>query len=137
MNKKTFEQLSRTRTDEAKVLLDAGAHAGAYYLMGYAVECALKACFCKQVREFDFPDKDMVNRAYTHDLGRLVEVAGLKAEFDLHMESNPVLALNWATVKEWNESRRYKLTVSEAEARYFYLACTGENGVLPWLEERW
>jgi hypothetical protein len=30
MNKKTFEQLSRMRADEARILLDAGEYSGAY-----------------------------------------------------------------------------------------------------------
>jgi HEPN domain-containing protein len=30
------------------VLLEAGLYAGAYYLAGYAVECALKACIAKK-----------------------------------------------------------------------------------------
>ncbi|MET3133109.1 hypothetical protein AAKU55_003391 [Oxalobacteraceae bacterium GrIS 1.11] len=28
---------------EAKVLLNAGNYAGSYYLMGFAIECAVKA----------------------------------------------------------------------------------------------
>jgi HEPN domain-containing protein len=137
MNKSTFEQLSRMRTHEARILLEAGEHAGAYYLMGYAVECALKACICRQVREFDFPDKDLVIKAYTHDLEKLVNVAGLEADFNSDRETNPDFAINWTVVKEWNESARYALTISEEQAGRFYLACTGENGVLPWIEERW
>ena len=30
-----------------KVLLDAGRYPAAYYLVGYAVECGLKACVAK------------------------------------------------------------------------------------------
>ena len=32
----------------------------AYYMIGYCVECALKACIAKQIRRFDFPDKKLV-----------------------------------------------------------------------------
>lgn len=45
--------------------------------MGYAVECALKACVAKQVRRYDFPDKKLANEAFTHDLEKLVRVSGL------------------------------------------------------------
>ena len=45
------------RVKEAAVLLQNGCPEGAYYLAGYAVECALKACVAKQTREHDFPDR--------------------------------------------------------------------------------
>jgi hypothetical protein len=47
MNRNDFQKISRLRVKEAKALLDNGYPAGAYYLMGYAVECALKACIAK------------------------------------------------------------------------------------------
>ena len=48
-----------------KALLDGGYPAGAYYLMGYAVECALKACIAKQTKRYDFPPKpSSVNAIY-------------------------------------------------------------------------
>jgi hypothetical protein len=68
MNRTDLQKLSRMRVKEAKALLDAGQSCGAYYLTGYAVECALKACIAKQVRRNDFPDKRTVTESYTHDL---------------------------------------------------------------------
>jgi HEPN domain-containing protein len=47
MNRADLQQLAELRITEAKVLLDNGFYAGAYYLAGYAVECALKACIAK------------------------------------------------------------------------------------------
>jgi len=38
-------------------LLRLGLFDGAYYLAGYAVECALKACIAKGTQRFEFPDK--------------------------------------------------------------------------------
>jgi HEPN domain-containing protein len=43
LNRRDFQELALVRLNEAKVLLDAGHFDGAYYLAGYAVECALKA----------------------------------------------------------------------------------------------
>jgi len=43
MNRDDFQLLSKLRVAEAKALLDAGLYTGSRYLMGYAVECALKA----------------------------------------------------------------------------------------------
>jgi hypothetical protein len=46
-------------------------------LAGYSVECGLKACVAKQIREHDFPDRQFVLDSYTHDLNRLIGLAGL------------------------------------------------------------
>jgi len=58
MNRKGLQDLAIVRLKEAKALLDQGFHDGAYYLCGYAVECALKACIAKiSGRQFAFPSK--------------------------------------------------------------------------------
>ena len=44
---------------------------GAYYLAGYAIECALKACIAKATRRYDFPDRKKVDASHTHDLREL------------------------------------------------------------------
>jgi HEPN domain-containing protein len=48
MNRSDFHRLTEIRIKEAKVLLDRKCYEGAYYLAGYAVECALKACIAKE-----------------------------------------------------------------------------------------
>jgi len=40
--------------------MQAGFFDGAYYLAGYAVECAIKACIAKGTRRYEFPDKRKV-----------------------------------------------------------------------------
>jgi HEPN domain-containing protein len=40
MNRADFQKLAELRIREAKVLLDSKHYEGAYYLAGYAVECA-------------------------------------------------------------------------------------------------
>jgi HEPN domain-containing protein len=47
MTRKDLQKLAAIRLKEAKLLLAANAPDGAYYLAGYAVECALKACIAK------------------------------------------------------------------------------------------
>lgn len=59
------------RLKKVEVLLNNRQYSGAYYLSGYVVECALKACIARQTRKFDFPDKKTVVGSYTHDLKQL------------------------------------------------------------------
>lgn len=68
VNRKDLQSLARTRLAEAKILLDAGRSDGAYYLAGYAVECALKACIARGTQRHEFPDKKTVDASHTHNL---------------------------------------------------------------------
>jgi HEPN domain-containing protein len=70
MNRADFQALAVERCDDADVLLQSGRFACAYYIAGYAVECALKAIIAHQTKEDDFPRKDS-QQYYTHDLSRL------------------------------------------------------------------
>ena len=72
MNRSDLRELARERVREARQLLRARAPNGAYYLAGYAVECALKACIAKKTQRYEFPSRDTVNESHTHDLNRLL-----------------------------------------------------------------
>lgn len=95
MTRDIFRKVSELRVEEAAALLMAGHFPGAYYLIGYAVECALKACVAKQVKEYDFPDKKLASEAFTHDLEKLMRVAGLAYEFERERKANRDLDLDW------------------------------------------
>ena len=138
MNRNDLQNLSRLREKEAKVLLDNGCFAGAYYLLGYAVECALKACIAKQIRRYDFPDLTLVRDSYTHNLEKLLNLSGLKNDLQREFRTHPNLEVNWTTVKDWSEQTRYNNVISENSARDFYSAVTARgHGVLSWLRKRW
>ena len=86
---------------DAKALLNAGNFPGAYYMAGYSVECAIKAAIAKQTRRHDFPNKQLAQDSWTHDLKKLLQIASLWPKFELAMKENSNLELNWAIAKEW------------------------------------
>lgn len=138
MNRSSFQEISKIRAKEASTLLNAGHYSGAYYLVGYAVECALKACVARQVKQYDFPDKKLATEAFTHNLEKLIKIAGIDPDFEKDRKANPTLDLNWAVVKDWSETTRYELGITEAQARDLYSACTArKNGILSWIRKRW
>jgi HEPN domain len=98
MNRGDLQSITRIRLREAKLLLDSGEYSGAYYLCGYVVECALKACIAKQTRRYDFPNKKQVNDSHTHRPLELVKVAGLVAALNTEKTSNPAFEINWQVV---------------------------------------
>lgn len=138
MTRRELQQLSRIRAGEAKALLEKGHFSGAYYLLGYAVECALKACIARQIRRYDFPNLKLAQDSHTHDLQKLLSIAGLKDELARQSRQSPALKINWATVKDWSVDARYQSVVPEKQARDFYRACTdSKTGVLSWLKQWW
>lgn len=139
MNRYDFQNLAEIRLQDGAALLNSGRYDGAYYyLLGYVIECALKACIAKQTNQYDFPDLHRVRSSYTHNLNDLLDVSGLLPEFNKESKVNPDFENNWVIVKEWNESKRYTSGVSEAFVRQYYLAVTDtRSGVLPWLQKWW
>jgi hypothetical protein len=138
MNRSDLQSLSRQRRKEAAALLRARHFPGAYYLVGYAVECALKACIARQTRRFDFPSKQIAQKVFVHDLEVLVKLAGLMQDLERDLRANASLQLNWAIVKDWSEESRYLLGITRAQALDLYSAGTSRrNGVLAWVRQRW
>ncbi|MDF9801055.1 HEPN domain-containing protein [Catalinimonas alkaloidigena] len=137
MNRKNLQGLAKIRLNEAKTLLDNGLYDGIYYLCGYAVECALKACIAKNVKQYDFPDKKVVNDSHTHVVSTLVKVAGLTIELEKQSQLNDDFKLNWQVVRDWSEVSRYKRN-SQLEAEDIYSAITHrKNGIMQWIKKYW
>lgn len=137
MNRADFQSLASERLLDAESLLASRRWSGAYYVSGYAVECALKACIAKLTRLYDFPDKTFAQNSYTHDLEKLVMLAGLRNDLDNDTASNQNLSVNWSKVKDWREDTRYR-RMEEADARELYSAIADkDDGVMQWIKARW
>ena len=136
LTRRDFQLLADLRAKEAGVLVKSGDEEGAYYLGGYAVECALKACIAKQTRRHEFPPKrKYVEQVYSHELPSLLKLAELEKQLEKDMKKNASLAANWGVVQGWSESSRY--VTSGLKGKDLYTAITGKEGVLSWIKRRW
>ncbi|HZB87130.1 MAG TPA: HEPN domain-containing protein [Terracidiphilus sp.] len=137
MNRIDFQQIAELRIREAKALLNAGFADGAYYLAGYAVECALKACIARRTQEHDFPEKS-AGKYYSHDLEDLLGFAKLKADLEQAISASPAMKANWAILQNWSEESRYEIGKPEQQARDLLTAIEDQTGgLLQWLQQRW
>lgn len=137
MNRSDLQKLARTRLRDAEVLFDKRRYAAAYYLAGYAVECALKARIARNVRRSQFPDKETVLKSYTHDLELLVRIAELGKDLQTQIGNDSTFATYWAVTKDWKETSRYAFR-TRIEARDLLIAVGNQqSGVLPWLMKHW
>ena len=127
-----FQELSRLRIYEARTLLAASeaCASGAYYLAGYAVECAFKARIAGMSFEAFYANSN-ANNYITHDLKKLLFYAGLEIPPDTELQEN------WTIVKAWTEESRY-FVHSVPEAQNVVNAVNdSQKGVLIWSVTQW
>lgn len=137
MNRTDFQKLARTRLREAKALRKAGQYSGAYYLAGYSIECALKACIAKSIQRHDFPEKDKTAKSYSHNLRDLLGLAQLDSALKAEMTTNSRLAGNWSFLLNWSERSRYEIRTRSEADDILNAISKRTDGVLPWITQHW
>ncbi len=139
--------MAEERIRDAKALLDGGRWEFAYYVAGYAVECALKSCLLARMihTAWVFEEKWNARECLTHDFGELIRLAGLTDELNNQLAASAAgggsaggaFAGHWGTVAQWKVGSRYQ-SRTEAEARALYDAIThNPDGVLLWIRNYW
>ena len=111
-------------------------------MAGYAVENGLKSCILVRITAvpevlFQEGGNRFSSDCWTHDLEKLVRLAGLETERDKDVAANGTLGNHWGIVTKWNEKSRYQMkTKDEAEELYNAIA-DNANGVMQWIRVRW
>jgi HEPN domain-containing protein len=142
VDRKKLQNLAKARLKDARALLGRKRWSGAYYLCGYVIECALKACLLRYIGESAalYGDQHYLKKlaeCWTHDLVKLVNLAGLDADFGAARGANLALEGFWGVTKDWKETSRYE-DKTEAEAKSLYDAVShNPNGVFKWIRSRW
>ncbi|WP_340242028.1 hypothetical protein [Sulfitobacter pontiacus] len=137
MRRTDLQNISLGKLEAAHVLAANKRWSNAYYLAGYSVELALKACVAKLISNDTIPDRNLINKVYSHNIGELVGLAGLRTDFEAQKKADSIFAANWAICAEWSPDARYKDT-SAAEATYLLHGISDEtHGVLPWIRKYW
>ncbi len=142
MDRQHLRNLAKIRLKDAQSLLGRKRWSGAYYLSGYVVECALKACLLRHLGEsrsvFGVQGYlEQLNECWTHDVVKLVSLAGLEADFGAARGANPALGSYWGIAKDWKETSRYE-EKTEIQAREMFEAVSHKpDGVFVWIQSRW
>jgi len=137
MNRADLQNLAEERLTDSELLLTHARYGAAYYLAGYAVECALKACIARLTKEEDFYDKLRARKIFTHDLEELVVHAHLEDVFAQTCKKNAQFAINWARVNSWTEESRYDVRTKQ-EAEVLIIAVRDPiHGVMQCIRQYW
>lgn len=129
--------LATSKVNDAILLFRAARYSNSYYLFGYGAELALKARIARVFSGETIPDRKFVNDIHTHDLDRLVALAGLKELLEEARNASPLLDANWSSVSDWSEETRYDI-VDVFRATAMHDAMIGaKDGVFEWLQNNW
>ena len=132
-----LQKLADEKLSDARVLFNAKSWSNAYYLAGYAVELAIKACIAKSFKADTVPDKDLVIKTYSHEFPKLIGTAGLTAELQKQVQAGQDFRAAWGVVNEWTPEDRYR-TNSEQDAKELIEAISNAtHGVLAWIKTHW
>jgi len=137
VNRADFQLLADLRLEEAKVLHAASKYSGAYYIAGYSVEFALKACIAKTMKAEEWPDPKIVDKMWTHNLVELRGLAGLAQRMEEDMKTDRGLFGCWGAVKAWTENERYDRNTTSVDSAGLIEAIENpQSGVLSWIKRQ-
>jgi hypothetical protein len=137
-----WQQLAEDRILDARAHLHpaVGRWSAAFYLVGYAIECGLKACVLAHVAahsEVIYEDRKFSLSAWTHDFEVLVALAGLKALRDADTAANAARYDNWRILEDWSEEARYLQKTQTEAQQLFDAVAEPANGVMQWIRLHW
>lgn len=125
------------RLEDSILLLRENKASSAYYLAGYSVELALKACISKLFVANAIPEKGFVNAIYTHSLENLMSSSGLQPALKGEMKVDPILGANWGIASKWTESSRYEFWDPVTAATLINAIAQRDHGVFQWVKKHW
>ena len=143
MNQAELRRMALLRIRDAKVLLNGRRWGFAYYVSGYAIECALKSCLLARMihTAWVFEEQWKASNCLTHDFSVLIRLSGLTDEVNARLAASSsardTFDANWGTVLQWKPTSRY-ISKAETEAKDLYAAIVHKpDGVLRWLLKYW
>ena len=123
--------LARQHEQSARVLARDRLAAGqAYFHVGFAAECSLKAYIMWKERLNSWPDRGLRPELYTHDLWKLVQIAGIQ------LNTKDPVGPSWKVVLDWDRNQAYDpKPMPRRVAQSIIEAAFGPKGVVTWIRE--
>ncbi len=107
-------------------------------MCGYVVECALKACICKNTKQFDFyPHPREAQQAWSHKFADLIGLAEIEGIIEQERRADRVLDLYWKAVEGWSENGRYDQHGNKEAEDLLTAISDPTHGVLACIKRYW
>jgi hypothetical protein len=137
IKKGDLQRLARAKLEDGLLLFNSGRFSNAYYLAGYAVEFAFKACIAKQISGETIPEKKFILDIHTHDLSKLAGLAGLRNALQTEQDADREFHANWGIAAQWAPEVRYEPTDRSMAQLLLGAIADPQHGVLQWIEKHW
>ncbi len=137
LSRQRLQKLSIGKIDDAVLLANAGRWDNAYYLAGYAIELAFKACIARRFAAEAIPDKKFVLAVHSHNLKELAGLADLKGELQAREAADSQFAANWGIIGQWLPDTRYQASDDAAAQLLIEAIRDPDHGVLSWIQTYW
>ncbi len=136
-DRQLWEVAERWAKDARVSARHGGSPEAIYLAAGLALECALKAIAMRRDGLATFPARRDRRDFYSHDLRKLIGLAGVKADIDAAKGGGVPVADHWMIALNWRIEKRYGLGMDDDEARSM-LECVVEphTGLFGWLASR-
>jgi HEPN domain-containing protein len=130
-----WARIARENVRDAQELANSRGWRNAYMLAGLAVECALKARIMRHLGLNRWPSLKERRELYSHDLGKLAELAGLRPILEEAVARSEPLGAAWMVAKDFAINRRYPSgrPFPVRLGRDMVEAVAGQNGLVEWL----
>jgi hypothetical protein len=106
-------------------------------VVGYAVECGLKACIARLTQAEDFYDKALAGSIFTHKLKDLANYARLSEEIKQFGKEDRIFERNWAQVSSWNQASRYEPHTQAQAEEMMQAVRDPDHGVMQCIRRYW
>jgi len=136
VNRRDFPELSELNLQHAKALLDARLYSGAYYMCGYVVECALKACICKRINQYEFYPKE-AQKAWSQKFKDLISLAEVAEKIKDDRRVDETLNIHWKVAEGWSVESRYERPLRREAEDLFAAVSHPVHGVLAYIKRYW
>lgn len=137
MKRTDLQAIAQSKIDDAELLLEHHRYSNSYYLAGFAVEIAIKACIAKQIAAETIPDKNYIQAIHVHNIAELVGLAGLKPELQNKQTADPEFHTYWGIATKWKTDSRYQAIDPTSCQLLIQAVVEPEHGVLPWIKTYW
>ena len=123
--------LAAQHEQSARVLARDRVAAGqAFFHVGIAAECSLKAYIMWNERLNSWPARGLRPDLYTHNLWKLVQIAGIA------LNTKDPIGPSWKVVLDWDRNQAHDpKPMPRRVARSMIEAAFGPQGVVTWIRE--
>ncbi|MCG6206865.1 HEPN domain-containing protein [Rhodopseudomonas sp. HC1] len=136
LSRTSLQEAAIVKIDDARLLFENSRWSNAYYLYGYGIELALKACIARQILAETVPDPSILKGFLDHNFGRLISLSGLAEPLKV-MRLDPEFDSRWSILTEWSVESRYDAIGSVTATAMQDAIESPTHGVFPWLKQHW